>query len=35
MEDKTPPLTSDHHHGHGKDFLSIRRRGDVTEAYAC
>lgn len=30
----TPALTSNHHHGHGKDFLSVCRRGDVPEADA-
>lgn len=30
----TPLLTSNHHHGHSKDFLSVRRRGDVAEADA-
>ncbi len=34
MEDKTPPLTSNHHHGHGEDFLSICRRGNVSKADA-
>ncbi len=34
MEDKTPPLTSNHHHGHGENFLSICRRGNVSKADA-
>lgn len=34
LEDQRPVLTSDHHHGHGKDFLSVRRRGDIAEADA-
>lgn len=34
MEDKTPSLTSNHHHGHGKDFFSVCRRGDVAKADA-
>lgn len=31
---KQPPLTSNHHHGHGKDLLYVCRRGDVPEADA-
>lgn len=34
LEDRALLLTSDHHHGHGKDFLPVRRRGDVAEADA-
>lgn len=34
MKDKTSPLTSNHHHGHCKDFLTVCRRGDVAEADA-
>lgn len=34
LEDQRFSLTSDHHHGHSKDFLSVRRRGDVAEADA-
>lgn len=30
-----PSLTSNHHHSHGKDFLSVCRWGDITEADAC
>lgn len=32
MKDKTPPLTSNHHHGHSKDFLSVCCRGNVSKA---
>lgn len=34
MEDEIPLLTSNHHHGHSKDFLPVCRRGNVTEADA-
>lgn len=34
MEDKISLLTSYHHHGHSKDFLSISRRGNVSKADA-
>lgn len=34
MGDKIPSLTSNHHHRHSKDFLSICRWGNVTEADA-
>lgn len=33
-ERTTPILTSNHHHGHSKDFLSICCRGDVAKADA-
>lgn len=35
MGDKTSLLTSNHHHGHSKDFLSICCRGNVSEADTC
>lgn len=31
---KKPRLTSDHHHGHGEDLLSVRVGRDVPEADA-
>lgn len=34
MGDKIPSLTSNHHHRHGKDFLSVCRRGNVTKSDA-